>query len=44
MNEMNACSYGPMKAHDMCLAQLFKFCVFMNFFSVVEIIMCSDKN
>lgn len=32
MNEMNACSYGPMKAHEMCLAQLFKFCVLMNFF------------
>lgn len=44
MNEMNVCSYGPMKAHGMCLAQLFKFCVLMNFFSVVEIIMCSNKN
>lgn len=32
MNEMSACSYGPMKAHDMFLAQLFKFCVLMNFF------------
>lgn len=32
MNEMNACSYRPMQAYDMCLAQLFKFCVLMNFF------------